>query len=171
MRTRDARQPRLSPGAGTWFAVETNLVDLAVSLDGNAVLAIDLNRRARRDPVSRLERRVAKELVEYLAGSRRQFDFPIDLHGTPFEMEVWTALQNIPYGSTVTYGELAAGLGKPGAARAVGSANGRNPIPIVVPCHRVIAAGGKLGGYGGGLTLKRQLLDLEAGQRQLHERD
>ncbi len=142
-----------------------------MSLDGNAVLAIDLNRRARRNPVSRLERRVAKELVEYLAGSRRQFDFPIDLQGTPFEMEVWTALQSIPYGSTVTYGELAAGLGKPGAARAVGSANGRNPIPIVVPCHRVIAAGGKLGGYGGGLTLKRQLLDLEAGQRQLPERD
>jgi methylated-DNA-[protein]-cysteine S-methyltransferase len=113
---------------------------------------------------------VARELVEYLAGARRKFDFPIDLRGTPFEMEVWTALQNIPYGSTVTYGELATRLGRPGAARAVGSANGRNPIPIVVPCHRVIAAGGKLGGYGGGLTLKRQLLDLESGQRQLPER-
>jgi methylated-DNA-[protein]-cysteine S-methyltransferase len=150
--------------------VETDLVDLAVSLDGNAVLAIDLNGSARRGPESNLERRVARELVEYLAGARREFDFPIDLHGTPFEMEVWTALQNIPYGSTVTYGELATRLGRPGAARAVGSANGRNPIPIVVPCHRVIAAGGKLGGYGGGLTLKRQLLDLESGQRQLPER-
>jgi len=150
--------------------VKTDLVDLAVSWDGNAVLAIDLNGSARRGAESNLERRVARELVEYLAGERRRFDFPIDLHGTPFEMEVWTALQNIPYGSTVTYGELATRLGRPGAARAVGSANGRNPIPIVVPCHRVIAAGGKLGGYGGGLTLKRQLLDLESGQRQLPER-
>ncbi len=82
-------------------------------------------------------------------------------------MSVWQTLQRIPYGATMTYGEIATRLGNPGAARAVGSANGRNPIPIVVPCHRVVAAGGKLGGYGGGGVLKRQLLDLEAGQGQL----
>ncbi len=154
-----------------WFRAGTRDTPLAVRISHGSVVEVLLNARAEREPTRGTESRVAGEFSEYFAGQRRTFDFPIDLHGTPFEMEVWTALQNIPYGSTVTYGELAAGLGKPGAARAIGSANGRNPIPIVVPCHRVIAAGGKLGGYGGGLTLKRQLLDLEAGQRQLPERD
>ena len=153
------------------FGVVTAPVSLAVTTRDEVVCAIDLPGTADRGPDTSFERQVALEIMEYFDGQRRTFDFPIDLHGTPFEMEVWAALQNIPYGSTVTYGELAAGLGKPGAARAVGSANGRNPIPIVVPCHRVTATGGKLGGYGGGPTLKRQLLDLEAGQAQLPERD
>ncbi|MEE8134780.1 MAG: methylated-DNA--[protein]-cysteine S-methyltransferase [Gemmatimonadales bacterium] len=153
------------------FGVVTASVSLVVTTRGGVVYAIDLHGTADRGPDTSFEQQVALEITEYFDGRRRTFDFPIDLHGSPFETEVWTALQNIPYGSTVTYGELAAGLGRPGAARAVGSANGRNPIPIVVPCHRVIAAGGKLGGYGGGLTLKRQLLDLEAGQHQLPERD
>ncbi len=153
------------------FGVVTASVSLVVTTRGGVVYAIDLHGTADRGPDTSFEQQVALEITEYFDGRRRTFGFPIDLHGSPFETEVWTALQNIPYGSTVTYGELAAGLGRPGAARAVGSANGRNPIPIVVPCHRVIAAGGKLGGYGGGLTLKRQLLDLEAGQRQLPERD
>lgn len=153
------------------FGVVTAPVSLAVTTRDEVVCTIDLHGTADRGPKTSFEWQVALEITEYFDGQRRTLDFPIDLHGTPFQMEVWTALQNIPYGSTVTYGELAAGLGKPFGARAVGSASGRNPIPIVVPCHRVIAVGGKLGGYGGGLTLKRQLLDLEAGQRHLPEHD
>ncbi|MGH3993886.1 MAG: methylated-DNA--[protein]-cysteine S-methyltransferase, partial [Pseudonocardiaceae bacterium] len=97
------------------------------------------------------------QLDEYFAGTRTEFGFPTRLGGSPFERAVWEALREIPYGSTTTYGELAAQLGKPGRARAVGAANGRNPIAIVVPCHRVIGAGGKLTGYGGGLHRMRAL--------------
>lgn len=101
------------------------------------------------------------QLQEYFDGERTSFDFPMELVGTDFQRAVWAALCEIPYGETWSYGELAARLGKPGAARAVGLANGRNPIPIVVPCHRVIGADGSLTGYGGGLDRKRVLLDLE----------
>jgi methylated-DNA-[protein]-cysteine S-methyltransferase len=99
-----------------------------------------------------------RQLSEYFAGERTAFDFPLKLEGNGFERRVWEALRTIPYGTTTTYGELAARLGAPDAARAVGAANGRNPIAIVVPCHRVIGAGGKLTGYGGGLDRKRALL-------------
>jgi methylated-DNA-[protein]-cysteine S-methyltransferase len=105
---------------------------------------------------------VARELQQYLAGERREFTFPIRSTGSEFSQRVWCAVQEIPYGETMTYGELARRIGKPNALRAVGTANGRNPLPLVIPCHRVVAAGGKLGGYGGGLRLKRKLLDLEA---------
>lgn len=108
------------------------------------------------------------QLAAYFAGDLRAFDLPLHLEGTPFQRRVWAALCEIPYGQTVSYGELAARVGSPGASRAVGLANGRNPIAIVVPCHRVIAADGTLGGYGGGLERKRHLLDLEqvtTGQR------
>ncbi len=101
------------------------------------------------------------QLGEYFAGERTSFDFPMRLDGATFERSVWRALEEIPYGTTTTYGEIAARIGKPGHARAVGAANGRNPIAIVVPCHRVIGAGGKLTGYGGGLERKRELLVLE----------
>jgi methylated-DNA-[protein]-cysteine S-methyltransferase len=103
-----------------------------------------------------------RQLGEYFAGERREFDLPLRPAGTPFQREVWAALRDIPYGETAGYGELAQRLGRPGAARAVGLANGRNPIAIVVPCHRVIGAAGSLTGYGGGLERKRYLLDLEA---------
>jgi methylated-DNA-[protein]-cysteine S-methyltransferase len=101
------------------------------------------------------------QLREYFAGERTTFDFAMQLEGTEFQRSVWAALQEIPYGETWSYGQLAARLGKPGAARAVGLANGRNPIPIVVPCHRVIGADGTLVGYGGGLGRKQVLLELE----------
>ena len=103
-----------------------------------------------------------RQLGEYFAGERREFDLPLRPAGTPFQREVWDALREIPYGETAGYGELAQRLRRPGAARAVGLANGRNPIAIVVPCHRVIGAAGSLTGYGGGLERKRYLLDLEA---------
>ncbi len=104
----------------------------------------------------------ALQLEEYLAGERRTFDLPLDARaGTPFQQRVWAALEAIPYGTTTTYGALAAGLGAPGAVRAVGAANGRNPLSIVRPCHRVVGARGALTGYGGGLPAKRALLALE----------
>src|SRR5690348_11536717 len=102
-----------------------------------------------------------EQLAEYFAGERRNFDLPLKPAGTPFQRSVWEALRAIPYGETAGYGELAQRLGRPGAARAVGLANGRNPIAIVVPCHRVIGAAGALTGYGGGLERKRYLLALE----------
>lgn len=103
----------------------------------------------------------SRQLREYFAGRRRSFDVTLDPTGTEFDQQVWSALREIPFGATMSYGELARRLGKPGAARAVGHANGRNPLAIVVPCHRVIAADGTLGGYAGGLDLKRRLLALE----------
>jgi methylated-DNA-[protein]-cysteine S-methyltransferase len=105
---------------------------------------------------------VAGQLAEYFAGERRAFELPLDAGaGTPFQRRVWDALMEIPYGSTTTYGALAVRLGVPGGARAVGLANGRNPISIVVPCHRVVGAGGALTGYGGGVQRKRHLLEHE----------
>jgi methylated-DNA-[protein]-cysteine S-methyltransferase len=101
------------------------------------------------------------QLVEYFDGRRVQFDVPLDLRGSEFYRRVWRALLEIPYGETVSYGELARRVGSPSQARAVGTANGANPIAIIVPCHRVIGADGTLVGYGGGLWRKRMLLDLE----------
>jgi methylated-DNA-[protein]-cysteine S-methyltransferase len=103
----------------------------------------------------------AAQLAEYFAGDRTHFDLPLTFLGTPFRQRVWAALREIPYGETVSYGQLADRLGQPNASRAVGLANGRNPIGIIVPCHRVVGADGSLTGYGGGLDRKRQLLDLE----------
>ncbi len=109
---------------------------------------------------------VAKQLAAYFAGELTDFDVPLAPAGTPFQLTVWAALRTIPYGETTSYGELAAQIGRPGAARAVGLANGRNPISVIVPCHRVIGSTGTLVGYGGGLARKRLLLDLEAAVRR-----
>jgi O-6-methylguanine DNA methyltransferase len=109
----------------------------------------------------RLMRPYTRELEEYFAGRRREFTFPLDLRGTDFQLACWRALLAIPYGETRTYADIARAVGKPNAFRAVGMANNRNPIAIVVPCHRVIASDGTLCGYGGGLDVKRKLLELE----------
>jgi len=106
------------------------------------------------------------QLAEYFAGERRKFDLPLKLTGTEFQVSVLQALLDIPYGETVSYGEIAKRIGRPRAVRAVGAANGRNPIPIVVPCHRVIGSGGDLTGFGGGLDTKEALLRLEAEHTQ-----
>ena len=108
-------------------------------------------------------REAIAQLNAYFAGKLRRFDLPLAPEGTPFQREVWSALTAIPYGETLSYGELARRLGRPAASRAVGAANGQNPIPIVIPCHRVIGADGSLTGFGGGLAIKRRLLDFEAG--------
>jgi methylated-DNA-[protein]-cysteine S-methyltransferase len=106
---------------------------------------------------------VRAQLDEYFTGSRTTFDVPLALHGDSFQTRVWAELQRIPYGETASYGQIARRLGAPDAARAVGVANARNPIAVIVPCHRVIGADGSLTGYGGGLERKRLLLDLEQG--------
>jgi methylated-DNA-[protein]-cysteine S-methyltransferase len=108
-----------------------------------------------------------RQLGEYFAGERRAFDVPLDLRGSDFQRAVWAALLEIPYGETASYGDIARRVGRPGKARAVGRANGSNPVAVIVPCHRVIGADGTLTGYGGGLERKRLLLDLEAGRSQL----
>jgi len=105
--------------------------------------------------------RCKKQLEEYFAGKRKTFDLPLAPRGTDFQQRVWKALQEIPYGETRTYGEIAAAVGNPKAARAVGMANNRNPIGIIVPCHRVVGANGKLVGYAGGMEKKEWLLELE----------
>ena len=106
-----------------------------------------------------------QQLEAYFAGKLRQFDLPLQLEGTPFQLKVWEQLQQIPYGQVISYGQLACRIGQPGASRAVGGANRRNPIPIIIPCHRVIAANGTLGGYSGNCdgsaAIKRALLKLE----------
>jgi O-6-methylguanine DNA methyltransferase len=102
-----------------------------------------------------------RELEEYFDGERREFSMALDLRGTPFQLACWKALVAIPYGETCSYADIARAIGHPNAFRAVGMANNRNPVAIVVPCHRVIASSGSLCGYGGGLDLKRKLLDLE----------
>ena len=106
----------------------------------------------------------ARQLREYFDGKRREFQLPLDPEGTTFQRKVWRCLEQIPYGTTISYGELAKRAGNPSASRAVGAANGRNPVPIVIPCHRVIGANGKLTGFGGGLPTKEALLALESKQ-------
>lgn len=110
-----------------------------------------------------LVQRAARQLAEYLSGERREFDLPLSPGGTEFMRQVYDALRTIPYGKTAAYGEIARQVGRPKAYRAVGLANNRNPIPIFIPCHRVVGASGALVGYGGGLPLKKRLLALEEG--------
>jgi methylated-DNA-[protein]-cysteine S-methyltransferase len=104
----------------------------------------------------------ARQLAEYFAGDRTEFDLELRMEGTPFQCKVWAALRDIPYGETESYGELAQRIGEPGSARAVGLSNGKNPVSIIVPCHRVIGSTGSLTGYGGGLERKQFLLAFEA---------
>lgn len=114
-----------------------------------------------------LLRAAREELLAYFAGERRDFDLPLDPAGTDFQRAVWEALRAIPYGGTRTYGEIAAAVGRPKAVRAVGQANHVNPLPIFIPCHRVVGKNGALTGYAGGLDLKRALLALESGKECL----
>jgi methylated-DNA-[protein]-cysteine S-methyltransferase len=107
-----------------------------------------------------------RQLGEYFAGSRRAFDLPLEPAGTPFQQRVWMALVEIPFGETAAYGEIASRIGRPDAVRAVGAANGQNPIPIIIPCHRVIGADGSMTGFGGGLPMKRWLLAHERSRGQ-----
>jgi methylated-DNA-[protein]-cysteine S-methyltransferase len=141
--------------------IETNdKAIIQITLPGTASLGKNAKKQGDdRDPLV-METAVA-QLTEYFAGDRKDFELPLELEGTAFQRDVWMTLADIPYGATVSYAELATMVGRPSAFRAVGQANGANPIPIVLPCHRVIASGGGLGGYGGGLPMKRRLLAIE----------
>ena len=114
--------------------------------------------------------RVEAQLIEYFAGKRTTFDLPLEPSGTDFQLSVWELLRGIPYGVTTSYGELARRLGDPKATRAVGAANGANPIPIIVPCHRVVGSKGELTGFGGGIERKRWLLEHEGALMPLGDR-
>ena len=132
-----------------------------VDLPNTAALDPDPAWRPARGGLPAALRRAKRQLREYFDGGRRAFDLPLDPAGTDFQRRVWQQLGRIPYGETLSYGALARRLRRPGAARAVGAANGRNPLAVVVPCHRVIGADGALTGYGGGLPVKQALLALE----------
>ena len=149
------------------------LLLLAGDVDGLHVLAFASGRRAPeieaawQPDTADVLGPAREQLLAYFAGHLRAFSIRVKPTGTPFQRRVWEELQRIPYGQTISYGELARRIGKPDAVRAVGSANGANPIAIVVPCHRVIGADGSLTGFGGGLPVKKALLALERGERSL----
>lgn len=134
--------------------------------DGSVTLLTRTEEPAGEEGRTELTDQVFRQVMEYLDGRRRQFDFPYALHGTTFQEKVWRALCAIPYGETRTYGEIAAAVGSPKAARAVGMANHQNPILIAVPCHRVVGANGRLVGYGCGLDMKEALLKLEKNNKK-----
>lgn len=137
-----------------------------VHFDGQKYFPCDdpESRHAKRNP---LVLQAIRELGEYFDGTRKRFEVALAPAGTPFQLAVWRAIATVPYGETISYGELARRAGVPGHARAAGAATGRNPIGIIVPCHRIVGANGSLTGYAGGLGRKRALLALEAGEREL----
>ena len=135
---------------------------LLIGLEAHAVLSLKLSEESPPDkPSCPLAQAVICQLQEYFDGCRTEFDLPLAVKGTPFQQQVWKELCRIPYGQTRTYGEIAAAIGKPGAARAVGMACNRNPLWILIPCHRVVGSGNRLTGYAGGLSMKQFLLELE----------
>jgi O-6-methylguanine DNA methyltransferase len=150
--------------------IDSPIGPLNLALSGQGLVALEFD-RGHFPPTKNMDllwkkspekaRPFTRELAEYFSGERREFTFPLDLRGTVFQLQCWRALLNIPYGETRTYADIARAVRKPQAFRAVGMANNRNPIAIVVPCHRVIASDGTLCGYGGGLDVKRKLLALE----------
>ena len=146
------------------FTVSHPLTDVTVVVHADVVVRIHFGGGGRAASTL-VEQTVQRELTEYLDGRRTGFTVPTAAEGSPFEREVWRITAAIPYGETRTYGEVAQDLGEPGSARAVGIALARNPLPLVVPCHRVVAAGGRLGGFGGGVERKRRLLALEERSR------
>ena len=137
---------------------------LEIKTDGKAITDLNFLKSepvAWQNSANSLIKETCIQLDEYFAGKRRTFDLPLSPKGTPFQETVWKQLQEIPYGQTISYAQLAKAIGNPKACRTAGSANGKNPISIIIPCHRVIASNGGLGGYAGGLDIKKQLLALE----------
>lgn len=160
----------MTPGIAGWeFETPVGRMCAAVSQEGSLVQLEFCDGRARSEVPSDPDRcaETVRQLREYFDGSRTRFDLPLAPEGTPFQKAVWEELARIPFGQRVSYGELARRIGRPRAIRAVGAANGANPIAIVIPCHRVIGSDGSLTGYGGGLPIKRWLLDHERGAPQL----
>lgn len=157
-----ASDPRFSGQAACLVASPIGLLRLVS--DGAALTAIDFHARGRAAPGrpdDLLLREAAAQLAAYFARRLRIFDLPLAPQGTPFRRAVWEALLGVPWGTTASYGDIARRIGRPRAARAVGAANGANPLPIVIPCHRIVGADGSLTGFGGGLPIKERLLALE----------
>jgi methylated-DNA-[protein]-cysteine S-methyltransferase len=164
----------MTTGPTTFLTIPSPVGDLVIAATGDAISGVYFA-TSRQDPpplagwtpddgrgaASMLLARARDELGEYFDGTRTRFDLPLAPAGSVFERRVWDLLREIPYGTTTTYGALARRLGDPRASRAVGAANGRNPIPIIVPCHRVVGARGELTGFGGGIACKRWLLEHE----------
>jgi methylated-DNA-[protein]-cysteine S-methyltransferase len=149
---------------GSFFFYRIQGFDIVITDNGSAITGLFFDRQRAsglKKNETPLIQKAAAQVKEYFAGKRKQFKLPLAMRGTEFQMAVWQALQKIPYGETRSYKEIAANIGRPKAVRAVGMANNRNPISIIVPCHRVIGHDGKLVGYGGGLPLKQHLLELE----------
>jgi methylated-DNA-[protein]-cysteine S-methyltransferase len=147
--------------------MNTPIGSLLIAENSSGVSAIIFNADSYSIPdswnrVTHLSSEVMIQLHQYFNGERYEFDLPLAPEGTPFQLDVWRALEKIPYGKTISYLDLAKRIGKPAAVRAVGAANGANPLPIVIPCHRVIGHNGKLTGYGGGLEKKQYLLSMES---------
>lgn len=149
--------------------MESPIGPLVLAGDGEYIRAIRFHGAGEPEWVHQpdLFREAERQVRSYFQGELTQFDLPLAPRGTDFQREVWNALLNIPYGETTSYGELARRIGRPAAIRAVGAANGANPIPIVIPCHRVIGSNGKLTGFGGGLPTKDKLLKLESRQLRI----
>lgn len=150
---------RLAPGLYLFAAAEGGLLRRAAFSDSEA--PPQMFRSWKRNDDAPVLAQARRELEEYAAGTRRRFEVPFELEGTHFQCEVWKALFEIPFGEVKTYGEVARALGRPEAARAVGAAAGRNPLPVIIPCHRLIGSGGSLTGFSAGIEVKRQLLELE----------
>ena len=149
---------------GSFFFYRIKGFDIVIADNGNAITGLFFDRKRAaglKKAETPLIQKAVAQIKEYFEGKRKQFNLPLVMHGTEFQMAVWQALQKIPYGETRSYKEIAVSIGRPKAVRAVGMANNRNPISIIVPCHRVIGHDGKLVGYGGGLPLKQYLLELE----------
>lgn len=180
---RALQRPRTNV-AGTWCRIETKLGTFHAAAIGGAVIQTALpgtqtptfvaglqERHAavefREDPNDPVLRQAAAQLAEYAQGRRQTFDLPVRMEGTAFQTKVWSALSNIPFGETRSYQDIAREIGRPGASRAVGQANHHNPLAPIVPCHRVVNSSGGLGGYGGGMPLKKALLAHEG--VQVHE--
>lgn len=148
-----------------FVVVQSPVGDLTLTEENGALTGLYFGRRSLEgeEGLTALLEKASRQLEEYFAGKRKQFDLPLSLRGTEFQRQVWAALRDIPYGETRSYGQIAQAVGRPKAVRAVGMANHRNPISIIVPCHRVVGADGSLTGYGGGLENKKFLLALERG--------
>ena len=148
-----------------FVVVQSPVGDLTLTEENGALTGLYFGRLSLEgeEGLTALLERTSRQLEEYFAGKRKQFDLPLSLRGTEFQRQVWAALRDIPYGETRSYGQIAQAVGRPKAVRAVGMANHNNPISIIVPCHRVVGADGSLTGYGGGLENKKFLLALERG--------
>ena len=143
------------------FTLQSSVGFLTISEEKSAIISLSFGGTAESPPPTPLLREVQCQLNAYFSGKLQNFDLPLSPQGTPFQQAVWCALHAVPYGQTCTYGEIAAAIGNPNACRAVGMANHRNPIPILIPCHRIIGSDGSLTGYAGGLAVKQALLRLE----------